>query len=170
MLGVARLNSVRRWLLSRIQFVTYHTIFEIDSDLARGFNNRRYGMFVISQKQAENVWKRFCSKNGGGPKGPRKRGALAPHFFEKSVFRVVIFSCFWKQQNALAFPNWSWVIHLIKSVSRMFWILSNGMHARSLTHWCESNNTEHSLACAISLFSSSLVWMWKITLNNIFRR
>ena len=90
--------------------------------------------------------KRFFPRNGGaGPRARASAGRLPPISSKKAFFEWSSFPFSAKQQNALAFPNWSWVIHLIKSVSRMFWILSNGMHARSLTHWCESNNTEHSL-------------------------
>ena len=97
-------------------------------------------------QKSGNIWKHFCSKNGGRAQGPAQaRGACPPFLGKKAFFEWSSFPFSAKQQNALAFPNRSWVIHLIESVSRMLWILSNGMHARSLTHWCESNNTEHSL-------------------------
>ena len=88
-LGVVRLNSVLRLLFSCIQFVTFHTIFHKDSDLARGFNNERYGMFVISQKKGEIFRKRFCSKNGGRAQGPAQARGACPPFSEQKRFQNV---------------------------------------------------------------------------------
>ena len=90
MFGVVRLNSVRRWLLSCIQFVTFHTSFEKDSDVAHTpmMEGIKWLLYRKTKKR-KHFQNRFCSENlGQAPRacaGPWAR----PPFLEQNDFENV---------------------------------------------------------------------------------
>ena len=129
MLGVVRLNSVRRLLLSCIQFVTFHTIFEKDSDLTHTPMMERI-RWLLYHKKSGNIFKiLFVLKMGGGPKGPRKRAALAPHFSEQKRFQNI--SPFFCERTNIPYLSLLKPRAKSESLWKIVWNITNWIRERS---------------------------------------
>ena len=137
MLGLVWIESIRQWsLMHYIRQDSGHPWHRFRCDMHLLGYAYMFVIFCVS------FWKKKRSKNGGrGPSAhAQARGeALAPPFFERFFFSK------WYTENC-KHACVSQKVHVTpESASRMSRILSNVMHERSLTHWFESNKTEHSL-------------------------
>ena len=93
MLGVVRLNSLRRWLPSCMQFVTFHSMFENDWDLARVQWWKVWELCSFTEKIGKHDENSFVLKMGGKRRALARALGPAPHFLKKGFSRRSLFFC-----------------------------------------------------------------------------
>ena len=128
MLGVVRLNSLRRWLSSCMQFVTFHSMFENDWDLARVQWWKVWELCSFTEKIGKHDENSFVLKMGAS--AARLRGPLGPPpiFRTKAFQNVSPFFC-----EITNIPYLSSLKPRAKSESlwKIVWNVTNWIHERS---------------------------------------